>query len=116
MPQVAGPAIKERAKRLRAAGEMALRKRLASEVGAVREVLIEKGRVERPDLPIGGVIEGQALRAVKDCDRGGELVEHAAIGADVTFDLAAQLLDFREIERERVFNKTEPADTAASSR
>src|SRR6201997_2193078 len=41
MPQVAGGEIKERAKRLRAAGEKALQKRLASEIGATREVLIE---------------------------------------------------------------------------
>jgi threonylcarbamoyladenosine tRNA methylthiotransferase MtaB len=49
MPQVASGAIKERAARLRAAGEAALRKRLASEVGATREVLIESatnGRTE----------------------------------------------------------------------
>ena len=36
MPQVAGDVIKERAKRLRAAGEAALQRRLASEVGATR--------------------------------------------------------------------------------
>ncbi|MDN5005824.1 tRNA (N(6)-L-threonylcarbamoyladenosine(37)-C(2))-methylthiotransferase MtaB, partial [Bradyrhizobium sp. GCM10027634] len=41
MPQVAGPAIKERAKRLRAAGEVALRRRLQAEIGATHEVLIE---------------------------------------------------------------------------
>ena len=41
MPQVNGDAIKERAKRLRAAGEAALQRRLASEIGATRQVLIE---------------------------------------------------------------------------
>src|SRR5215470_2950565 len=49
MPQVAGGEIRERAKRLRATGEAALRKRLESEAGAVREVLIESvtlGRTE----------------------------------------------------------------------
>jgi threonylcarbamoyladenosine tRNA methylthiotransferase MtaB len=49
MPQVAGPIIKDRAKRLRAAGEAALRHRLQSEIGATREVLIEsegQGRTE----------------------------------------------------------------------
>ena len=49
MPQVAGGEIRERAKRLRAAGEAALQRRLASEVGAMREVLIEsttQGRTE----------------------------------------------------------------------
>src|SRR6185369_2003511 len=49
MPQVAGGAIKERAKRLRAAGEAALQKRLQAEAGATRDVLIEsdsQGRTE----------------------------------------------------------------------
>ncbi|EJN10658.1 MiaB-like tRNA modifying enzyme [Bradyrhizobium sp. YR681] len=49
MPQVAGGAIKERAKRLRAAGEAALRQRLQAEVGMTRDVLIEsdgQGRTE----------------------------------------------------------------------
>src|ERR1700742_2465737 len=58
MPQVAGAAIKERAKRLRAVGEAALRRRLASEVGATREVLIEsatQGRTEHfVPVAIGG--------------------------------------------------------------
>ncbi|WBL79189.1 tRNA (N(6)-L-threonylcarbamoyladenosine(37)-C(2))-methylthiotransferase MtaB [Bradyrhizobium xenonodulans] len=49
MPQVAGGAIKDRAKRLRASGEAALRQRLSAELGATREVLIEsdgQGRTE----------------------------------------------------------------------
>ena len=49
MPQVSGEVIKERAKRLRATGEAALQKRLASEIGATRQVLIEsagQGRTE----------------------------------------------------------------------
>src|SRR3954466_9819344 len=49
MPQVSGEAIKARAKLLRAAGEAALRKRLAAEIGATRQVLIEsatQGRTE----------------------------------------------------------------------
>jgi threonylcarbamoyladenosine tRNA methylthiotransferase MtaB len=49
MPQVAGEAIKARAKRLRAAGEAALQRRLALEVGSTRQVLIEsatQGRTE----------------------------------------------------------------------
>ncbi|MFC7696193.1 tRNA (N(6)-L-threonylcarbamoyladenosine(37)-C(2))-methylthiotransferase MtaB [Bradyrhizobium sp. GCM10028915] len=49
MPQVAGGAIKERAKRLRSAGETALLQRLRAEIGATREVLIEsdgQGRTE----------------------------------------------------------------------
>ena len=49
MPQVAGGAIRERAKRLREAGAAALRRRLAQEIGATRNVLIEsatRGRTE----------------------------------------------------------------------
>jgi threonylcarbamoyladenosine tRNA methylthiotransferase MtaB len=49
MPQVKGEVIRDRAKRLREAGEAALRQRLASEVGATRDVLIEsatQGRTE----------------------------------------------------------------------
>jgi threonylcarbamoyladenosine tRNA methylthiotransferase MtaB len=49
MPQVSSEAIKMRARRLRAAAEAAVQKRLASEVGATRQVLIEsptQGRTE----------------------------------------------------------------------
>jgi threonylcarbamoyladenosine tRNA methylthiotransferase MtaB len=60
MPQLAGPVIKERAKRLRAAGEVALRQRLQAEIGATREVLIEsegQGRTEHY-LPVA-IADGQ---------------------------------------------------------
>ncbi len=59
MPQVAGRAIKERAKRLRVAGEAALQQRLQSERGKTREVLIEsdsQGRTEHY-LPVAVVGE-----------------------------------------------------------
>lgn len=49
MPQVAGGAIKERARRLRSAGETALQRRLQAEIGTTRDVLIEsegQGRTE----------------------------------------------------------------------
>ncbi|RED22947.1 threonylcarbamoyladenosine tRNA methylthiotransferase MtaB [Rhodopseudomonas thermotolerans] len=49
MPQLDGRVIRERAARLRAAGEAALRRRLAAEVGTTRSVLIEsptQGRTE----------------------------------------------------------------------
>jgi threonylcarbamoyladenosine tRNA methylthiotransferase MtaB len=49
MPQVAGGETRERAKRLRAAGEIALRTRLASEIGATREVLIESATAGRTE-------------------------------------------------------------------
>jgi threonylcarbamoyladenosine tRNA methylthiotransferase MtaB len=65
MPQVLGREIRERAGRLRAAGEAALRKRLASEIGATRQVLIEgatQGRTEH-FLPVA--IGGEAPGAVR---------------------------------------------------
>src|SRR3954466_1516646 len=65
MPQVAGEAIKERAKRLRATGEMALRKRLAAEVGATRQVLIESGRQGRTEHFLPVAISGQTPGAVR---------------------------------------------------
>jgi threonylcarbamoyladenosine tRNA methylthiotransferase MtaB len=65
MPQVAGEAIKQRARRLRATGEAALQKRLASEVGATRQVLIEsrsQGRTEH-FLPVA--ISGETPGTVR---------------------------------------------------
>ncbi|PDT89509.1 tRNA (N(6)-L-threonylcarbamoyladenosine(37)-C(2))-methylthiotransferase MtaB [Bradyrhizobium sp. Y36] len=68
MPQVAGGAIKERAKRLRAAGEAALRQRLQAEIGATREVLIEsegQGRTEHYlPVAIAGERVGSVVRRV----------------------------------------------------
>src|SRR5580693_1560846 len=65
MPQVASGAIKERAKRLRAAGESALRKRLASEIGAVREVLIESDRQGRTEHFLPVAVSGESPGAVR---------------------------------------------------
>jgi threonylcarbamoyladenosine tRNA methylthiotransferase MtaB len=65
MPQVSGDKIKERARRLRAVGEAALRKRLTSEIGATRHVLIEsttQGRTEH-FLPVA--ISGETPGAVR---------------------------------------------------
>jgi len=73
MPQVAGPVIKERAKRLRAAGEAALRRRLQAEIGATRDVLIEsegQGRTEHY-LPVAVVGE-----------RVGSVVSRRIAGSD----------------------------------
>jgi len=54
MPQVASAAIRERAGTLRAAGEAALRRRLASDIGATRRVLIESAKQGRTEhfLPV----------------------------------------------------------------
>ena len=47
MPQVAGDIIKERARRLREAGDTALRRHLDCEIGARRSVLTERGGLAR---------------------------------------------------------------------
>jgi threonylcarbamoyladenosine tRNA methylthiotransferase MtaB len=49
MPQLRGDVIKERARRLREAGEAALRRHLESEVGSARRVLTERGGVARTE-------------------------------------------------------------------
>jgi threonylcarbamoyladenosine tRNA methylthiotransferase MtaB len=59
MPQVAGPAIKERARRLRAVGEAALRKRLAGEVGATRDILTESATAGRTEHFLPVAISGE---------------------------------------------------------
>jgi threonylcarbamoyladenosine tRNA methylthiotransferase MtaB len=54
MPQLSSPVIRDRAKRLRDAGEAALQRRLQAEIGAVRHVLIESDRQGRTEhyLPV----------------------------------------------------------------
>jgi threonylcarbamoyladenosine tRNA methylthiotransferase MtaB len=75
MPQIDGRVIRERAKRLRASGEAALRRRLASEIGATRHVLIEsatQGRTEHfVPVAIAGETQG-AVRALKIAGHDGE--------------------------------------------
>jgi threonylcarbamoyladenosine tRNA methylthiotransferase MtaB len=65
MPQVAGGAIKERAKRLRTAGEIALQKRLAREIGATRNVLIESATAGRTEHYLPVAISGETPGAVR---------------------------------------------------
>jgi threonylcarbamoyladenosine tRNA methylthiotransferase MtaB len=65
MPQVASGVIKQRAKRLRAAGEVALRKRLALEVGTVREVLIEGATAGRTEHFVPVAIAGETPGEVR---------------------------------------------------
>src|SRR5689334_658451 len=65
MPQVAGGEIRERAKRLRATGEAALRKRLQSEIGAVRDVLIESATAGRTEHFVPVAIAGETPGTVK---------------------------------------------------
>lgn len=71
MPQVAGEVIKQRAKRLRAAGEAALRKRLASETGSTRQVLIESDKQGRTEHFLPVAIEGETPGAVMALVIGG---------------------------------------------
>jgi threonylcarbamoyladenosine tRNA methylthiotransferase MtaB len=75
MPQVDGRVIKDRAGRLRASGEAALRRRLASEVGSTRQVLIEsatQGRTEHfVPVAISGGTQG-TVRALKIAGHDGE--------------------------------------------
>ena len=49
MPQVARDVVKDRARRLREAGEAALRRHLQAEVGARRRVLVETGQLGRTE-------------------------------------------------------------------
>jgi threonylcarbamoyladenosine tRNA methylthiotransferase MtaB len=65
MPQVNGNAIKERAKRLRATGEAALQRRLASEVGSTRQVLIESSTQGRTEHFVPVAISGETPGAVR---------------------------------------------------
>ncbi len=71
MPQVRGPQIKDRAARLRAAGDEALRVHLEGQVGRVHQVLMEGPRMGRTegfaevdfgeDQPEGRIVEGLIL-------------------------------------------------------
>jgi len=74
MPQVNSRVVKERAKRLRATGEAALRRRLDAEVGTVRQVLIEsatQGRTEHfIPVAISGAEPGD-VRALKVTNHDG---------------------------------------------
>ena len=71
MPQVRGPAIKERAARLRAAGAVQLSRHLAAQVGRSHRILVEGPRLGRTeqfaevdfaaDRPEGALIEAVIL-------------------------------------------------------
>jgi threonylcarbamoyladenosine tRNA methylthiotransferase MtaB len=73
MPQVATEQRRERAARLRAAGERALNRYLAGRVGGVEQVLVERGgtgrteafapfRIEGTAPPVGSVVTVRAER------------------------------------------------------
>ena len=65
MPQVNGNSIKQRAKRLRATGEAALQRRLASEIGATRDVLIESATQGRTEHFLPVAIAGETPGTVR---------------------------------------------------
>src|SRR4051812_2972649 len=64
MPQVDGQVIRDRARRLRAVGESALRKRLSAEIGATRQVLIESATQGRTEHFLPVAIKGETPGAV----------------------------------------------------
>jgi threonylcarbamoyladenosine tRNA methylthiotransferase MtaB len=78
MPQVAGNLIKERAARLRAAGDAALRRRLESEIGETRHVLIESATQGRTEhfLPVAilGATPGTVRRLTMVSHDGARFV------------------------------------------
>jgi threonylcarbamoyladenosine tRNA methylthiotransferase MtaB len=65
MPQVRGDTIRERARRLRVTGEAALQKRLTSEVGRTRQVLIESATQGRTEHFLPVAIAGETPGAVR---------------------------------------------------
>jgi threonylcarbamoyladenosine tRNA methylthiotransferase MtaB len=78
MPQIQHGLIKARARRLRAAGEAALRRRLESEIGATREVLVESAAQGRTEhfLPVAirGETPGEVRRLAISAHDGARLL------------------------------------------
>lgn len=82
MPPVRGPVIKERAARLRAAGDMALQRHLAEQFGQMHSILMESPRMGRTaqftevDL-LEDHPEGQIIAAQVTGSSGGRLLARA---------------------------------------
>ena len=72
MPQVAGDLVKQRAKRLRTTGEAALQRRLSSEIGATRKVLIESATQGRTEHFLPVAIDGETPGAVRKLEIIGQ--------------------------------------------
>jgi threonylcarbamoyladenosine tRNA methylthiotransferase MtaB len=72
MPQVAGDVIKQRAKRLRAVGKAALARRLMSERGHERQILIESDTQGRTEHFIPVAIAGEVSGAVRSLKITGD--------------------------------------------
>jgi threonylcarbamoyladenosine tRNA methylthiotransferase MtaB len=71
MPQVATSVVKDRARRLRAAGEAALRRRLEAEIGATRQVLIESASQGRTEHFLPVAIRGATPGTVRQSTIAG---------------------------------------------
>jgi threonylcarbamoyladenosine tRNA methylthiotransferase MtaB len=65
MPQVSGDVIRERARRLRTTAEVALRRRLVSERGQTRQVLIESATQGRTEHFLPVAISGEMPGATR---------------------------------------------------
>jgi threonylcarbamoyladenosine tRNA methylthiotransferase MtaB len=78
MPRVAAALVRDRAGRLRAAGDVALRRRCDAEIGATRQVLIESANQGRTEhfLPvaISGEVPGVVRTLVIKDNDGARLV------------------------------------------
>jgi len=72
MPQVRAATIGARARRLRAEGDAALRRRLAADVGATRQVLIESSTQGRTEHFLPVAIRGDAPGAIRELTITGE--------------------------------------------
>jgi threonylcarbamoyladenosine tRNA methylthiotransferase MtaB len=71
MPQVSGDKVRERARRLRAIGEAMLQKRLASELGFTRQVLIESATQGRTEHFLPVAIAGETPGMVRSVNIAG---------------------------------------------
>jgi threonylcarbamoyladenosine tRNA methylthiotransferase MtaB len=79
MTQVAGHAVRERARQLREKGEAALRARLAAEVGKTRDVLIESATQGRTEHFLPVAIAGHAPGSVQSLIIAGHTDKHLAV-------------------------------------
>jgi threonylcarbamoyladenosine tRNA methylthiotransferase MtaB len=82
MPQVKGPEIKARAARLRAAGDLALERHLAAQMGQVHQVLMETPRMGRTGQFAEVAfttdhVEGRVISAQITGHQGGQLLAKA---------------------------------------
>jgi hypothetical protein len=79
MPQLPRDAVRERAARLREAGGRALARSLASRVGQVSNVLVERDGFGRSEHYAPVKFSGSSLSAPggREVRRGGENTEHA---------------------------------------